>query len=116
MRNFAVVLLRWTGRFLILLGVYVVVAALFLPEGVQALNPVVCPPGTELSNHRYSLPGAPSVGKLELVCTSATDTVTVGGKVLLTAVALATLGLVSLFFSQRMALVRHRVPTGPTLR
>ncbi len=91
---------------MVLLAIYIVAASLFFPEGVQALNPVVCPEDTELDNARYALPGRPDNGKLEIVCTSDTYTETVGAQVLGVAAGVAALGLVC-FYVSRQLLARY---------
>lgn len=108
--------MRWAGRAFILLAVYIGVCSLFLPAGVQWLNPVACPKGLELDNARYTLPNAPNNAKLELVCTSPTYTQSAAQKIILIAVVLVTLGLISLYFSERIPRHRHRVPTGPPVK
>ena len=106
-------MLRWAGRAFILLAVFILVSSLFLPSAVQVLNPVVCPKGTELDNSRYAIPGGPDNGRLELVCTSSTFTESAAHKVLLLTVGFVTLGLVALYFSQRLTGPRYRKTTGP---
>jgi hypothetical protein len=91
---------------LILAAIYVVVASLFFPEGVQFLNPVVCPADTELSNGAYALPGGPNDAKLELVCTSPTYTASVGPKVLMVAAGLLAAGVAVQYLS-RWILLRY---------
>ncbi|MFN8017204.1 MAG: hypothetical protein U0P45_03680 [Acidimicrobiales bacterium] len=116
MERTASTFLRWSGRFLLLLAIFVLVCSLFLPSAVQPLNPLVCPDGLELSNARYTLPGAPDNGKLQLVCTGPEYTQDAAREVLLTVAALATLGLVALFFSERLRRPRVALPSGPGLR
>ncbi len=102
--------LRWAGRILILLAALILVAAFFLPDAVQPLNPLVCPANTELANARYVPPGAPDNAELELVCTSATFTESAAKKVLIVVGGLGASGLVALWFSTR---VRQRPTTRP---
>jgi len=104
--------LRWAGRILILLAALILVASFFLPDAVQALNPLVCPDGTELSNSRYTSPGAPDNERLELVCTSATYTESAAQEVLVVVGGLAVLGIVALWFSTR---VTRRPITRPSV-
>ena len=113
MERIASTFLRWAGRFLILLGIFVLVCSLFLPAAVQPLSPALCPQGLELSNARYALPGSPDNGKLQLVCTGPQYTIDAAGRVLLTSVTFATLGLIALFFSERMRRPRLVMPSGP---
>lgn len=116
MERTAGVLLRWTGRLFILLAVFILVSSFFLPDAVQPLNSVACPAGTELDNGRYAIPGGPDNARLELVCTSATYTESAAHKILLICVGLVTLGLVALYFSQRLMRPRVRVATGTIAR
>lgn len=105
--------LRWAGRAFVLLAVFVGVCSLFLPAGVQWLNPVACPKGLALDNARYTLPNAPHNAKLELVCTSPSYTESAAHKIILICVTLVTLGLIALYFSERIPRQRHRVPARP---
>jgi hypothetical protein len=116
MERTAAVVLRWTGRFFILLAVFILVCSLFLPSAVQPLNPLVCPDGTELDNARYALPGGPDNARLELVCTSAGHTESAAKKVLLVAISLVVVGLVALYFSERMVRPKYRAPSTPQMR
>lgn len=116
MERTASTFLRWSGRFLILLAIFVLVCSLFLPSAVQPLNPLICPEGLELSNARYTLPDAPDNGKLQLVCTGPEYTEDAAKKVLLVAAGLATLGLIALYFSERLRRPRIAIPSGPGLR
>jgi hypothetical protein len=97
----------------VLAAIYVVVASLFFPEGVQFLNPVVCPADTELSNGAYALPGRPDDAKLELVCTSPTSTTSVGPQVLAVAGGLLLVGVAVQYLS-RWLLLRYP-PRNPTV-
>jgi len=106
--------LRWTGRILVLLGPYVLVCSLFLPAGVQFLNPVVCPEGLELSNARDLPAGLPDNAKLELVCTSPTYSVSVGPKILLVVAGLIASGLTLMYVSDRALRPRYRSPVTPS--
>lgn len=110
------VVLRWTGRLFILLAVFVLVSSLFLPSAVQPLNSMLCPKGTQLDNAKYAIPGGPDNARLDLVCTSATYTESAAHKVLLLTAGLVTLGLISLYFSQRIMRPRYRAATGPGIR
>lgn len=107
--------LRWIGRILILFAPYVVMCALFLPQGIQFLNPALCPPGLELDNARYAGPHRSNDAKLELVCTGPEATQAAAAKIALVAVGSITLGLVFLYFSQRAERQRMYRPTGPPL-
>jgi hypothetical protein len=100
--GFASVALRWIGRGLILLAVYVAVCSLFFPEGIEPMSDVVCPSGTELDNGAYALQGRPDEPKLEVVCTSPTYTESAGGDVALVVASLVAVGLGSLFLSARV--------------
>lgn len=105
--------LRWTGRGLILLAVFVLVASLFLPDAVSPLNSVVCPEGTELDNARYTPPRAPANEKLELVCTSPTYTESAARPVLGVVVGLIAVGTIAIWAGSAMArkpVVRPQVP------
>ncbi|WP_421118461.1 hypothetical protein ACE2AJ_13855 [Aquihabitans daechungensis] len=104
--------LRWSGRILILLAALILVASFFLPDAVQALNPLVCPEGTELSNARYTSPGAPENEELELVCTSATYTESAAQEVLVIVGGLVAFGALALWFSTR---VTQRPTTRPNV-
>lgn len=108
-------ILRWTGRLFILLAVFILVSAFFLPSAVQPLNPVVCPEGTELSNHRFGSRNGPDNAPLELVCTSAQHSESAAQKVLLVTVGLVTLGLISLYFAQRLQRPKFHRPDTPVL-
>lgn len=110
------VVLRWTGRFFILLGVFILVCSLFLPSAVQPLNSLVCPDGTELDNARYSLPGGPDNARLELVCTSPTYTESAAKQVLLVVASLVALGLVAIYFAERIARPSYQRPDAPRMR
>jgi hypothetical protein len=105
--------LRWSGRLLILLAALILVGALFLPDAVQPLNPLVCPEGTELANSRYTPRGAPDNEQLELVCTSRDQTESAAQKVLVIIGVLIVAGTVALWFSTRVRqrpMVRPDVP------
>jgi uncharacterized membrane protein YphA (DoxX/SURF4 family) len=106
--GFASVALRWLGRGLILLAIYVALSSLFFPEGVQPLSDVVCPAGTELDNGAYALAGRPDEPKLEVVCTSPSYTESAGADVALVVASLVAVGLGALFLSGRMPRMAHR--------
>lgn len=108
--------LRWAGRILILLGVFILSASLFFPSAVAPLSPVVCPAGTELSNTPYTSPNAPANNDLELVCTSREHTESAAQEVLLVAGGLGVAGIVALWFSSRMARSHTRLPDVPAAR
>lgn len=116
MERTAGIVLRWSGRFFILLAAFILVASFFLPDAVQPLNPLACPEGTELDNARYSLPGRPDNARLELVCTSPTYTESAARKVLLIVISFVALGLVALYFSQRLIRPRVQRPNVPQMR
>lgn len=116
MERGAGLVLRWSGRGIILLGVFVLVASLFLPDAAQPLNGVVCPEGTELDNARYAPPNAPNNNKLELVCTSATYTESAAKPVLLVVISLVTVGLICIYFGERLLRPRFHRPAVPTAR
>jgi hypothetical protein len=78
-----VTILRWTGRVLVVAAAYVTVCALFFPEGIAVLEPMVCPDGLALDNERYRPAFARGDGKLEVVCTSATATESAFGRLAL---------------------------------
>jgi hypothetical protein len=106
-------ILRWTGRGLILLAVFILVASLFLPDAVSPLSPLVCPDGTELSNARYTPPRAPENEKLELVCTSASYTESAAKPVLGVVVGLIAVGTIAIWIASSMIrkpVVRPQVP------
>lgn len=114
MEQTASVVLRWAGRILILLGAFVLVASLFLPDAVKPIEPFVCPEGTELSNARYVPPAAPDNAKLELVCTSPKYTESAARNVLAVVVGLVAVGLIAIWFSSRVArrpVVAPQVPS-----
>jgi hypothetical protein len=108
-------LLRWLGRILILLAIFVLIASLFLPSSVQALNPLVCPDGTELDNHVYNAPGTAEDQELDLVCTSKSYTESAARKVFLVVGGLVVVGLGSLYVSQRLSRQQFRRPSTPPL-
>jgi len=114
MERAASVFLRWSGRLLILLAVFILVSSLFLPDAVQPLNPIVCPKGTELDNGRYLPPNAPANAKLELVCTSSAHTESAAKKVLGVVVGLIAVGLIALWFSDRVVRPQVRAPQVPS--
>lgn len=106
-------ILRWTGRALILLAVFVLVASLFLPDAVSPLSPYVCPDGTELDNARYTPPRTPENEKLELVCTSPTYTESAAKPVLGVVVGLIAVGAIAIWVAGSIArkpVVRPQVP------
>ena len=113
MERTASVILRWSGRFFILLAVFILVASLFLPDAVQPLNPVVCPEGTELDNGRYLPAAAPDNAKLELVCTSSTYTESAAKKVLGLVVGFVAIGALAIWFSDRVVRTHVTAPQLP---
>lgn len=113
MERTASLILRWFGRVCILLGVFVLVASLFLPDAVQPLNPVVCPADTELSNGRWLPANAPANAKLELVCTSSTYTESAAKKVLGVVVGLIAVGGLAIWFSSVVTRTRVAGPQAP---
>ncbi|HWJ62869.1 MAG TPA: hypothetical protein VNS19_12955 [Acidimicrobiales bacterium] len=116
MEHSASIFLRWAGRLLILLAVFILAASLFFPDAVSPLGSVVCPEGTELSNTRYTPPNAPSNEDLELVCTSRTYTESVAQDILLIAGGLGVVGIIAIWFSGRVARTRTRLPDVPAAR
>lgn len=116
MERAASVALRWAGRIFVLLAVYVLVCSLFLPAGVQVLNPIACPEGLELDNARYALPNGPDNSRLELVCTSPEYSQSAAAKIALVVVGFLTLGLIAVYFSDRLRRGHFRAPQGPTIR
>jgi hypothetical protein len=114
MERTASLVLRWSGRLCILLAVFILVSSLFLPDAVQPLSPMVCPDGTELDNGRYLPASAPDNAKLELVCTSRNQTESAAKKVLAVVVGLIAVGLIALWFSDRVVRTRSSAPQVPT--
>ncbi len=100
--GFASGALRWIGRGLILLAVYVAVSSLFFPQGIEPLSDVVCPSGTELDNGAYALQGRPDEPTMEVVCTSPTYTESAGADVALVVASLVVVGLGALFLAGRV--------------
>lgn len=95
------VVLRWTGRALVVAAPLVLVCALFLPQAIEPLSPVICPDGFDLDNRRTSGAFEGDNNRLELVCTSPTASESAAQRVLLfCAIVLAT-GLAALYLSQR---------------
>lgn len=113
MEHAAGTFLRWAGRILILVAVFILVASLFLPEAVSPLESVVCPGGTELSNTRYTPPRAPHNERLELVCTSRTYTESAAPKIMLISGGLAVVGIIALLFSGRVTRPHTKGPVVP---
>lgn len=113
MEHAASTFLRWAGRLLILVAVFVVAASLFLPDAVSPLESVVCPAGTSLDNTRYTPPNAPENERLELVCTSRTYTESAAPKILFIAGGLGVAGMVAILFSGRIARPRTNRPVVP---
>lgn len=116
MARAARVALRWIGRGLIALAIYVLVASLFFPSGIQSLNSIACPAGLELDNSRYTLPNGPDSERLELVCTSPNATQSAARDIALIVAALVVVGLAAIYLGERMGHPRMRVPDGPTIR
>lgn len=114
MEQTASVILRWGGRILILLAVFILVASLFLPDAVAPLGSAVCPKGTELSNTRYTAPNAPKDESLELVCTSSTYTESAAQKVLLIAGGMGVIGIIGIWFSGRVKQQPTQAPSVPS--
>lgn len=105
--------IRWVGRLMVLLAIFVVVCSLFLPEAVQPLGSVICPEGLELDNSRYVPPFAADDGKLELVCTGPERTESAASKVLLVAASLTAVGLALIYLADRSGRDRYLAPSGP---
>ena len=101
---------RWLGRGLILLGAFVLVASLFLPSGVQFLNPALCPDNLELNNARKRPSGFPDDEKLEVVCTSTTYSENALPRILLFTAGSVAVGLGFLYLAQRMGRPRYLGP------
>jgi hypothetical protein len=114
-RTFAT-LLTWIGRILVLGAPYLLVCSFFFPAGVQFLNPVVCDDGLAIDNVRFGGRFDAGDDRLELVCTSATASVSAARSVLLLSAALVAGGLACFYVAQRLAHPPMRGPTGPTLR
>lgn len=110
------VVLRWCGRFFILLAVFILVASLFLPDAVQPVGDAVCPENTELDNHRSVPPNAPDNQKLELVCTSPSYTESAAKPVLAIVVGLIAAGGLAIWFSARLARAPVTRPQVPQVR
>ncbi len=106
-------LARWLGRALVLFAPYVLVCAFFLPEGVQFLNGVACPPTLELANARYTPPGQPDNERLELVCTSPEASQSAAQPILLIAAGSLAAGLALVYVAERRLAPRARIPGGP---
>ena len=116
MERIAGIVLRWGGRALILLAVFVLVSSFFLPSAIQPLNGLVCPAGTELSNARATRAGAPDNERLELVCTSPTYSESAARGILLVSGGLLAGGLLALYLRRRLLTPRYRAPTTPQPR
>ncbi|MCB0971198.1 MAG: hypothetical protein KDA97_06725 [Acidimicrobiales bacterium] len=101
---------RWSGRALILFGIFVLVASFFLPAGVQFLNPLVCPDNLELNNARKLPAGLPDDEKLEVVCTSTTYSENALPRILLVTAGSIAVGLGFLYVAQRMDRPRYLAP------
>lgn len=110
------VLCRWLGRILILGAVYVLVCALFLPQGIQVLNPVACPDTLELDNARYRPPSQPDNERLEVVCTSPEASKSATQPIGLIVVGAVAAGLALLYVAENRSHPRLHAPSGPTLR
>lgn len=106
-------MVRWIGRGLVLLAIFVVVCSLFLPQAVQPLSSAVCREGLELDNSRYVPPFAADDGKLELVCTGPDGTESAASKILLIAASLTAAGLALIYLADRTGRDRYLAPTGP---
>jgi uncharacterized membrane protein YphA (DoxX/SURF4 family) len=106
--GFASGALRWIGRGLILVAIYVALCSMFFPSGIEPLSDVVCPSGTELDNAAYALPGRPDAPKLEVVCTSPAYTESAGADVALVVGSLAAVGLGALLVSGRLPRMARR--------
>jgi hypothetical protein len=107
-----VTFLRWAGRVLVLLAVAIGVCALFAPEVIAPLEPLVCPDGTTLDNERYRPPFAPGEGSLELVCTSPFQTESAFVPVALLVVGLIAVGLAGMYVAERRSHPGVHVRTG----
>ena len=101
---------RWSGRALILFGIFVLVASFFLPAGVQFLNPLVCPDNLELNNARKLPAGLHDDEKLEVVCTSTTYSENALPRILLVTAGSIAVGLGFLYVAQRMDRPRYLAP------
>jgi hypothetical protein len=110
MRHAVGVVLKWVGRALILAAPYVIVCALFLPSGIQFLNPVACPDGLELNNARFAGADRPDNAKLEVVCTSSVSSTSAGREVVLIVVTLLAAGIGALYISSRLRTPKYLVP------
>ncbi|MGN6696201.1 MAG: hypothetical protein ACTHN0_18625 [Aquihabitans sp.] len=113
MDHAAAVFLRWAGRILILIAVFILVASLFLPDAVSPLGDLVCPSNTELSNTRYTPPTAPKNERLELVCTSRAYTESAAQKILLISGFLGVAGIVAILVSGRITKPHTSGPVVP---
>lgn len=107
-----VTFLRWAGRFLVVLAVAIGACALFAPQVVAPLEPLVCPEGTTLDNERYRPPFAPGEARLELVCTSPFQTESAFVPIALIVVGLIATGLAGMYVAERRSQPEVRVRTG----
>lgn len=107
-----VTFLRWAGRFLVLLAVAIGASALFAPQLIAPLEPIVCPDGTTLDNERYRPPFAPGEARLELVCTSPFQTESAFVPLALIVVGLTATGLAGIYVADRRSQPGVRVRTG----
>jgi len=110
------IVLQWVGRLSVVGAIYVLVCAFFLPAGVQFLNPLVCTPGLELDNARYSGPFEPDNQRLELVCTSTVGSTSAAQKVFLIAATMVASGLGAIYLSSKFLRKRQLIPGGPPIR
>lgn len=107
-----VTFLRWAGRFLVLLAVAIGASALFAPQLIAPLEPLVCPDGTTLDNERYRPPFAPGDPSLELVCTSPFQTQSAFVPLALIVVGLIAVGLAGMYVAERRSRPGVHVRTG----
>ena len=110
MRRASGIGLLWLGRGLVLAAPYVVVCALFLPAGIQFLNPVACPDGLELDNARFTGEDRPDNAKLEVVCNSPEGSTSAGQEITLITVGLLAAGGLALYASSSLRRHRRQLP------
>jgi hypothetical protein len=107
-------LLTWLLRALLVLIPYVIICGLYVPQGIQPLNALVCNPGAHLDQqrtHRSEVRWPDD--RIDLVCESDTRAANASGSVTLVVVVLAALALATFEVRRRSTPRQLSAPSGP---
>ena len=111
MNNAARLVLTWVGRLCLLAIPFVFICGLTWPQGIRALDPVVCPAG--LSIDSVEDPGEGTISRItsyEVVCTSSDRLTVVTGKIFAVMGGLFALAVAAYVLRDRLT-AEYKAPT-----